>query len=153
MDYLTVKWLHILSSTILFGAGVGSALHLVLATAGRNVDDIAATTKHVVVQDWALTATTAVFQPVSGFWMMHLAGIPTTAPWIRTSLWLYVFAIACWLPVVWMQIRMRNIAAVAAGEGTPLPRAWWRMFACWIVLGFFALAAFLFIFHLMVFKP
>ena len=36
MEYLVAKWLHVLSSTILFGAGVGSAFHLFAASVGRN---------------------------------------------------------------------------------------------------------------------
>ena len=147
MDYVTVKWLHILSSTILFGAGVGSAFHFVLAVRGRDVQDIAATAHHVVVQDWLF-----IVQPVTGFWLMHLAGIPLSTPWIRWSLALYAFAIACWLPVVWIQLRLRAIARVADERDEPLPRQWWRLFAAWVVLGAVAFFAFLAIFHLMVAK-
>jgi uncharacterized membrane protein len=152
MDYLFVKWLHILSSTILFGAGVGSAFHFVLAVAGRDVRDIAATARHVVIQDWVFTATTAVFQPLSGFWLMHLADIPVSTPWIRASLGLYILAIAAWVPVVWIQLRLRNLAQAAAASGTALPRKWWGLFSAWVVLGVAAFAAFLMIFHLMVAK-
>jgi uncharacterized membrane protein len=153
VDYLFVKWLHVLSSTILFGAGVGSAFHFVLAVRGRDVRDIACTAKHVVVQDWVLTATTAVFQPLSGFWLMHIAGMPVSTSWIRTSLVLYALAIASWIPVVWIQLRLRDIAMQCSAAGTPLPRAWWKLFAAWVALGVLAFAAFLFIFHLMVAKP
>jgi uncharacterized membrane protein len=152
MDYVTVKWLHVLSATILFGAGVGSAFHFVLSVLGRDVRDIAATARHVVVQDWLFTATTAVFQPLSGFWMMHLAGMHADVPWIRMSLWLYAVAIACWVPVVWMQLRLRDVAARCAREQAALPRSWWKLFAAWVVLGVLGFLAFVAIFHLMVAK-
>jgi uncharacterized membrane protein len=152
MDYVTVKWLHVLSATILFGAGVGSAFHFVLAVIGRDVRDIASTAKHVVLQDWLFTATTAVFQPLSGFWMMHIGHMPASTPWIHASLWLYALAIACWLPVVWMQLRLRDVAADAARDGSALPRSWWAMFAAWVALGAVAFVAFIAIFHLMVAK-
>ena len=152
MEYLVVKWLHIISSTILFGAGVGSAFHMVLAVAGRDVNDIAATSRHVVVQDWLFTAPSAVVQPLSGLWMMNLAGMPLATPWLRASLVLYAFAIACWLPVVWIQLRLRDMAADAAQRGAALPRAWWAWFTVWVALGLAAFIAFLAIFWLMVAK-
>ena len=80
MDDLTAKWLHILSATLLFGAGVGSAFHPVLAVGTRDVHDIAATARHVIVQDWVFTATTAVFQPLSGFWLLRGCAISRCVP-------------------------------------------------------------------------
>ena len=74
MDYLSVKWLHILSSTVLFGAGIGSAFYLLLATLGRDARAVATVSRYVVISDWVFTATTAVIQPLTGFWLMHLAG-------------------------------------------------------------------------------
>lgn len=150
MDYLNVKWLHVLSSTILFGTGIGSAFYLLLAAISRDPHAIAVVSRFVVITDWLFTATTAVFQPLSGFWLMHIAGMPASTPWIRVSLMLYAFAIACWLPVVWIQLRLRDLSARAVAQGTPLPHAWWRLFAWWVVLGVAAFAAFLAIFHLMV---
>jgi uncharacterized membrane protein len=118
MDYLLVKWLHVLSSTMLFGTGIGSAFYLVLATVGQDARAVATVSRYVVVTDWVFTATTAVFQPLSGLWLMHLAGgMPLATPWIAWSLWLYALAIACWLPVVWIQLRLRDLSAQAAALG------------------------------------
>src|SRR5207248_19197 len=96
---------------------------------------VAAVSRHVVVADWLFTAPTAVFQPLSGFWLMHLAGgIPWSTPWLRWSLVLYAFAIACWLPVVWIQYRLRDLSARAAAMGPRLPPAYWRFFGAWVAL-------------------
>lgn len=153
MDYLDVKWLHVLSSTVLFGTGIGSAFYLLVVTWGRDAHVVAAVSRYVVLADWLFTATTAVFQPASGFWLMHLAGgIPVSTPWIAWSLGLYAFAIACWLPVVWIQHRLRDLSAEAAGAGARLPTAYWRFFAWWVGLGLLAFMAFLAIFYLMVAK-
>lgn len=153
MDYLTVKWLHVLSSTMLFGTGIGSAFYLLLATVSREARAVAVVSRQVVVTDWIFTATTAVFQPLSGFWLMHLAGgMPASTPWIAASLWLYAFAIACWLPVVWIQLRLRDVSREAAEQGRELPRAYWRLFAWWVGLGCLAFVDFVLIFHLMVAK-
>ena len=151
-EYILAKWLHILSSTFLFGTGVGSAFYLLTISLRRDVRAIAVITKHVVLADWIFTGTTAVFQPLSGFWLLKIMGIPITSHWVQWSLMLYGIAIACWLPVVWIQMRLRNIAN-AAIEQDQVPAAYWFYFKCWIVLGIPALLAFLGIFYLMVAKP
>ena len=152
MDYLLLKWVHVLSSTILFGAGVGSAFHLFASTLRRRSDGIATATRNVVVADWLLTTPAAIVQPVTGIWLVHKMGVPFSTPWVAWSLALYAVAIACWLPVVWIQIRMRDVAADADRSGSPVPRAYDRMFHQWVVLGFIAFFAFLLIFWLMVVK-
>lgn len=152
MDYLVLKWIHVLSSTILFGAGVGSAFHLFAATLRRQVDGIAMATRNVVLADWLLTTTTAVLQPVSGLALVHMLGLPYSTPWVAWSLALYVVAIACWLPVVVIQIRMRDLVAHAQRAGAPVPAAYDRLFHWWTGLGCVAFLVFLLIFWLMVAK-
>jgi uncharacterized membrane protein len=153
MEYLVVKWLHVLSSTMLFGTGIGSAFYLLLATLSRDARAVATVSRYVVITDWVFTATTAVFQPLSGFWLMHLAGgMPWTTPWIAWSLGLYAVAIACWFPVVWIQMRLRDLSAQAASAGAALPAAYWQFFRWWVGLGCVAFVAFLAIFYMMVLK-
>jgi uncharacterized membrane protein len=152
MDYLVLKWVHVLSSTILFGAGVGSAFHLFVSTLRRQVDGIAASTRNVVIADWLLTTPTAILQPVTGLWLVHEAQIPFSTPWVAWSIGLYIVAIACWLPVVWIQIRMRDVMAEAARTRSPVPAAYDRYFHQWVALGFAAFFAFLLVFWLMVGK-
>lgn len=153
MEYLVVKWLHILSSTLLFGTGIGSAFYLLFASLERQPQVVAFVTRHVVRADWMFTATTIVFQPLSGFYLAYLAGLPLRSPWIVWSTVLYLLAVACWLPVVRLQIRMRDISARAAAQNTTLPPLFWRYFRFWVMLGFPALFAFIAVFYLMVAKP
>lgn len=152
MDYLVVKWVHVLSSTILFGAGVGSAFHLFVSTLRREVDGMANATRNVVVADWLLTTPAAILQPVTGLWLVHAMGVPYGTPWVAWSLGLYALAIACWLPVVWIQIRMRDLMDQARRAHAPVPAAYDRHFQRWVVLGFAAFFAFLLVFWLMVAK-
>lgn len=153
-DFLIVKTLHVLSATFLFGTGVGTAFYLLVTTMGRDVRVVAAVTRWVVVADWLFTATTAVAQPLTGWWLAQRMGVPVMeVAWLRWSVHLYALAIACWLPVVVLQIRLRDLAARAAADGTPLPPAYWRAFRWWVALGVPALFAFLAIFWLMVAKP
>ena len=99
------------------------------------------------------TGTTAILQPATGVWLMQRAGFALSASWLGWSIALYVLAIACWLPVVWLQMRLRDVAAQAARDGHPLPPAYWRYFRWWFALGVPALFAFLAVFWLMVAKP
>src|SRR5688500_4806080 len=108
-DYLVVKWLHILSSTLLFGTGIGSAFYLLVSVLQRDTRVVAGVARIVVIADWLFTATTVVVQPVTGFYLVHLAGLPLGARWIAWSIVLYTFAVACWLPVLWLQVRMRDL--------------------------------------------
>lgn len=153
MTYLVAKWLHVLFSTLIFGTGIGSAFYLFVSTLRRDVAVVAGVARIVVWADWLFTATTAVLQPLTGFWLAHMAGFPLSTPWLSWSIALYVVAIACWLPVVWLQVRMRDLAASAAAARTELPAAYWRCFRWWVALGIPAFFAFLAIFYLMVVKP
>lgn len=154
MEYMVVKWLHILSSTFLFGTGIGSAFYMLFTSLSRDVRAIAVVSRHVVLADWIFTATTVVIQPVTGLYLIHLAGFPLTSAWIMWSIGLYFVAGACWLPVVWIQLKMRDMAQQAVAQGAEtLPAQYWRYLKIWTVLGIPAFIAMVAIFWLMVAKP
>lgn len=153
MEYLTVKWLHILSSTFLFGTGIGSAFYMLFTSISGDVRAIAVVSRHVVLADWIFTSTTVVLQPVTGIYLIYLAGYPWHSAWIIWSIGLYLLAGACWLPVVWIQLRMRDMAQVAARENTALPQQYWRYLKLWTALGIPAFLALVIVFWLMVAKP
>jgi uncharacterized membrane protein len=153
MEYLLVKWVHVLSSTVLFGTGLGSAFYMFSTNRSGEVRAIAVVARRVVLADWLFTTPTAILQPLSGFWLLHLAGIPWTTGWVLWSLALYVVAGACWLPVVWIQMRMAELASRAADSGGELGERFWRYHAVWTALGWPAFIAFIAIFFLMVVKP
>jgi len=152
-EILVVKWLHILSSTLLFGTGIGTAFFLFFTSRTRDARVVAVVAHYVVIADWLFTATTIVFQPLSGFWLAHLMGYSLTSRWIVWSSGLYLLAAACWLPVVWLQMRLRDVARAAAVHGPELPRAYWNYLGWWTALGVPALVFFLALFYLMVARP
>ncbi|MDR2212430.1 MAG: DUF2269 domain-containing protein [Pseudomonadales bacterium] len=152
MTYLILKTLHILSMVLLFGTGLGSAFYKWMADRSGNVEHIAATNRQVVFADWLFTTPTVIFQPLSGLWLASLMGLSLTTPWILLSLALYILAGLCWLPVVWLQIRMKGIAADAASRNAPLPDIYWRMARQWFWLGVPAFIAMVLVVALMVFK-
>jgi len=154
VDYLTIKWLHILSATLMFGTGFGTAFYMFFTNRSRNVQAIAVVTTWVARADWWFTAPSVIVQPLSGLWMIHLAGYPLASRWIVWSLALYALAGICWLPVVWLQLRMRDMAQqAAAGSDTTLPARYWRYKRWWTALGFPAFGALVVVYWLMVNKP
>ena len=151
--YLTLKWLHILSSVVLVGTGLGSAYYMFFANRSRDLAAQAVVTRLVVQADWWFTTPTVLLQPATGLAMVYLAGFPLSTPWIAASLALYAIAGLCWLPVVWLQIRMRALAQQAAEAGTPLAPLYWRYARWWEWLGYPAFVAMVVVFYLMVAKP
>ncbi|WAC48736.1 DUF2269 domain-containing protein [Asticcacaulis sp. SL142] len=153
MSYELIKWVHILSSTILFGTGIGSAFYMFVANRSKDTRDIYFAVRHVVIADWLFTTPAVIVQLLSGLYMVHMAGYSLMDVWILWGLLLYVFAGACWVPVVWMQIKMRDMARIAVDTGTPLPEHYWRLDRWWITLGSLAFPAIVVVFWLMVSKP
>lgn len=151
--YLWLKWAHIVSSTVLFGTGAGIAFFFIRAHRTKDVRIIAAVSRDVVWADAVFTATAVVLQPVTGIALALLGGYPLTTPWIEMSLALYVLIGCCWLPVVWLQIRMRDLAQVAATSGAPVPPEFCHYYRWWIALGWPAFTGVLIVFYLMVAKP
>ncbi len=153
MAYLWLKWAHIVSSTVLFGMGAGIAFFFLRAQRTADVRIIAAVSREVVLADSIFTAAAVVTQPLTGIALALLAGYPLRAPWLVASLALYVFIGCCWLPVVWLQIRMRDLAIAAAAAGEPLPSLYHQYYRWWFGLGWPAFAGVLAVFYLMVVKP
>ena len=153
MEFLWLKWLHILSATVLFGTGLGIAFFKWSVDRSGDVRAIAAVMRRVVLADWLFTTTTVIVQPLTGIWLALLAGYPLTSGWVAWSLLLYVLAGLCWVPVVWLQLRMRDMAVQAAAECGALPARYHRYARIWFWLGIPAFAALIVVFCLMVFRP
>ena len=151
--YLPLKWLHVLSSTVLFGTGLGTAFHGWMAMRSGNLQAIAVSSRNVVMADWVFTAPAVLLQPVTGLLLAQRAGFGLHEPWLLVSLALYLFVGACWLPVVWIQIRMQHLAEAAAVGGAPLPPLYRRYAAIWFALGWPAFLGVVAIFWLMIAKP
>ncbi|MEW8693083.1 MAG: DUF2269 domain-containing protein [Candidatus Thiodiazotropha endolucinida] len=153
MEYTAIKLIHIISSTLLFGTGLGSAFYKWMADRGGDLRSIARTNRTVVTADWLFTTPTVIIQPLTGLWLVHLMGIPFSQPWIVTTILLYIVAGGCWLPVVWLQIRMRDIATEAIENERPLNGQYRRYARIWFWLGIPAFLSMIVIYFLMVVKP
>lgn len=142
---LILRWLHIVGACVLLGTGAGIAFFMLIAHRSGDARFIAQTAGIVVLADLLFTATAVVLQPVTGGLLAWRLGWPLTEGWVLASLVLYAVAGAFWLPVVWIQIRLRGLAQAAADAHRPLPRTYHRLFRIWFACGFPAFAAVLII--------
>jgi uncharacterized membrane protein len=153
MFYLTLKFLHVIGAAVLLGTGAGIAFFMLMAHLNGRPAVVAAVARIVVIADFLFTATAVVAQPVTGVLLARMVGYPLLEGWIVLSIILYVLIGAFWLPVVWMQMRMRDLAAAAVSSDVPLPRAYHRLFWLWFAFGFPAFAAVVVTFWLMIVRP
>ncbi|MBZ6077940.1 DUF2269 family protein [Microvirga puerhi] len=148
-----LRWLHVIGATVLLGTGACIAFFMMMAHRTRDPALIAHVAGTVVVADLVFTATAVVMQPLTGAALASAIGWPLTEGWIVLSLGLYVFTGLFWLPVVWIQLRLRDLARVAEKSGEPLPMAYRRLFRIWFLCGIPAFLAVLSIIWLMLAKP
>lgn len=145
--YLWVKLVHILSATLLFGTGLGTAFFMFRAWRSRNSDAMRVTARNVVIADWIFTTPAVVVQLVTGLWLVNHLNIAMDSLWFRLVIGLYVFVGACWAPVVWIQTRVRNLLAKGAERAE-----YEKLMRAWTALGVPAFASVLALFYLMLSK-
>jgi uncharacterized membrane protein len=153
MTYLAVKYLHVIGAAVLLGTGAGIAFFMLAAHLRGEPREIAGVARTVVMADFLFTASAVVLQPLTGIWLARASNYPFSQGWIALSILLYVVTGLFWLPVVWMQMRMRTLANAAVSSGTDLPAAYHRLFWWWFAFGFPAFGAVLAIFWLMIARP
>ena len=148
-----LKYLHVIGAVVILGTGTGIAFFMLMAHLSEDAAFIGRTGSVVVLADKLFTATAVVVQPVTGYLLMREIGFPFSEGWIVVSLVLYAVAGAFWLPVVWIQARMRDLALQAAAAGGPLPDRYHRLFRIWFLFGFPGFGAVMLILWLMIAKP
>ncbi|MBY0531073.1 MAG: DUF2269 domain-containing protein [Xanthobacteraceae bacterium] len=153
MAYFDLKFLHIIGSAVLLGTGAGIAFFMVMAHRSKDVAVIAGVARIVVIADFVFTATAVIVQPITGILLADVQNYPLTSSWIVASLVLYVFIGMWWLPVVYFQIRIRDIAAKAVAENRALPADYYWYYRVWFAFGFPAFFSVLLIFWLMIARP
>jgi len=156
--YSVVKTLHIISATVLFGTGMGIAFFMVCSAFGKNLHEKYFAARFTVLADFIFTTPAVIIQPLTGMYLIAQGGFDPAAFWLKATYGLYILAGICWLPVVWIQLRLRNIIAATLqsaenGQEKSLPREYGRLFKIWFCLGWPAFGALIAIFWLMVTKP
>ena len=151
--YFLVKYLHVLGAIMILGTGAGIAFFMLMAHRSREAAFIARTASVVVIADALFTLSAVILQPVTGGVLMALSSTAISERWLATSLVLYAVAGAFWVPVVFMQIEMRDLARLAAGKGAPLPPRYHALFRRWVLFGIPGFGSVMIILYLMIAKP
>ncbi len=153
MLLLVLKYLHVVGAAVILGTGSGIAFFMLIAHRSGDAAFVARTAGTVVLADTVFTATAVILQPVTGWLLAREVGWSLSEPWILAAFALYGLAGAAWLPVVVLQIRMRDLARTAAATASPLPPAYHRLFRWWFALGFPGFGAVAAILWLMIARP
>ncbi|HAG97242.1 MAG: hypothetical protein CMK83_03955 [Pseudomonadales bacterium] len=151
--YTGIKTLHIISSTILFGTGIGIAFFMFRSWFTDDIQEKLYATRNTVLADYLFTFPAVVVQPISGIALIHMAGFDWTAYWLVATYIIYIGAGLCWLPVVWIQIQLKNMCIAASESGSELPERYNKLFKIWFFLGWPAFLSLVAVFYLMVAKP
>jgi uncharacterized membrane protein len=151
--YMLLRLVHIVGACVLLGTGLGIAFFMWMAHRTGEAGTIAATARIVVIADAVFTAAAVVAQPMSGAALAWLTGTSVLTPWLVASLALYLLVGLCWLPVVWIQVELRDLATEAQKAGMPLPERYHRLFRIWFILGWPAFACVIAILVLMIARP
>jgi uncharacterized membrane protein len=151
--YLVLKYLHVLGACVLLGTGAGIAFFMLLAHMTGKANIIAPVARIVVIADFAFTTTAVIIQPITGYLLTREVGYALTEGWVITSLLLYVWIGVFWLPVVWIQMRMRDLAAIAVERNEPLTEEYQNLAGRWVFCGFPAFGGIMAILWLMIARP
>ena len=151
--YFLVKYLHVLGAIVILGTGTGIAFFMLMAHRSGDPAFIARTATTVVIADMLFTLTAVLLQPVTGGLLMALSATTLAERWLVISLGLYAIAGLFWLPVIFMQIQMRNLARIAAAQQQRLPLRYFVLFRRWFVFGVPGFGSVMIILWLMIAKP
>jgi len=151
-SYLALKLIHIISATVLAGTGIGIAFFMLMASRTGNFATISMTARHVVLADWLFTAPAVVIQLITGIWLMKILHYSFTSAWFAAVISLFIFIGCCWIPVIVIQYKLKNIVETQPQNNYSDAR-FKKLMTLWITLGIPAFTGILILFWLMVFKP
>lgn len=151
--YLIIKTLHIISSTILFGTGIGIAFFMIRSYFTDNIHEKFHAAHNTVLADYIFTLPAVIVQPATGFWLIYAGGYDWSDSWLFWTFVIYGIAGLCWLPVVWIQIQLKQMVAESVQNQMALPQRYYHLFKIWFVLGWPAFTGLVVVFFLMVVKP
>jgi uncharacterized membrane protein len=151
--YFLVKYLHVLGAIVILGTGSGIAFFMLMAHRNGDASFIARTAATVVIADMLFTLSAVLLQPVTGGLLMVLSATTFAERWLLLSLGLYVVAGLFWIPVIFMQIEIRDLAQLAAAQQQPLPPRYFLLFRRWFAFGIPGFGSVMMILWMMIAKP
>ncbi len=150
--YLILKLIHILAAVVVTGTGAGIAFFMFMANRSNNPQAIYVTAQHVILGDWLFTTPAVIIQIITGVYLMNIQGYSFSAPWFYWVMGLLSFIGLCWLPVLRIQYKLRELAKMSL-TSKQVSSEFKSLMRTWTLLGIPAFTAILAIFWLMVFKP
>ncbi len=151
--YFLLKLLHIIGATVLIGTGFGIAFFMLIANRTKNVAVIAGVSNIVVLADYVLTLPAVIIQPITGVILMIQRGWSITDGWLLLSIALYCLIGCLWLPVVFIQKKMANMAAKAVERDESLSTSYKKLYRAWLYCGYPAFMSIILLLWLMIAKP
>ena len=151
--YFFVKYLHVIGAIVILGTGAGIAFFMLMAHRSGDAAFIARTAATVVIADMLFTLAAVILQPVTGGLLMMLSSTSLAERWLSASLVLYALAGLFWIPVIFMQIEMRDLASAAAAGSQPMPPRYFTLFRRWFWFGIPGFSSVMIILWLMIAKP
>jgi len=151
--YLIIKTLHVISSTILFGTGIGIAFFMLRSHFSDNMHEKLYAARNTVLADYIFIFPAVIALPLTGFWLIWQGGHDGMDLWLIITYVIYVIAGLCWLPVVWIQIQLKTMLAERVKNGAELPPRYHKLFKIWFLMGWPAFIGLVIVFFLMVMKP
>ena len=145
----TIRWLHVVSSALMFGVGVGAFWFMTTAVGSGAAAAIAVTTRNAVRAEWVIAVPVSIVQPTTGYLLMRGLGYPLTSTWFWLVAGAYIVAGMAWVYLVKAEYRLRDLAAADAAAGPDFA----AVYARWRALAAMTFAGVLGIFGLMVFRP
>jgi uncharacterized membrane protein len=151
--FFVIEYLHVLGAIVILGTGAGIAFFMLMAHRSGNAEFIARTAATVVIADMIFTLTAVLLQPVTGGLLMKLSSTSLSERWLLASLALYAIAGLFWVPVIFMQIEMRDLARLAVENNETLPPRYFALFRRWFLFGIPGFGSVMIILWLMIAKP
>ena len=147
-----IRLLHIVSSALMFGVGIGAFWFMLTAARSGSPAAIAVTTRNAVRAEWFIAAPVALIQPTTGYLLMLQLGYSLHTSWFAAVATLYIFAGMCWVYLVKAELKMRDVVAGHSADRV-MPAEFGPLFQRWTRLALGSFASVLAIFGLMVFGP
>ncbi|MBL4735110.1 MAG: DUF2269 domain-containing protein [Flavobacteriales bacterium] len=148
MDYHILKLIHIVSATLMIGAGIGSAFYLFLSYKRYQASTLKDVLKLVVMADSVFTAPSIIIQFITGLMLSNMLSL-TSTDWFLIVMGVSGLILVMWLRAAFLQIKLRKILE-KENEITP---EFHYLMKVWFYLGVPSFLGALYLYYLMVYKP
>lgn len=149
-NYLLLRILHGLATLLFFGGLAGLGWYGWRNFRAGDAALVGLSLRRILLFGVPLLILSAVALPVSGWWMVDMAGLPLGQTWLLGGAILYLFGCIAWLLLFGRLSRLREQAQAEGGPGSAQVRRSLKFGAAYGLVG---LLLFLSVLALMLAKP